>query len=168
MFIELIATFVAGFAGAGVMLALAKLTGGRLPRWLIPLGAGAAMIAATVASEYSWFPRTRDSLPGGLVIAQTVEETAFYRPWTYVVPYTSRFVAVDAEATRINTENDALRLADLYFYGRWAPIRAVQMMVDCENGRRADPMEAADRAEPVWRPVGAGDPIVATVCKGGA
>ena len=168
MFIELIATFVAGFAGAGVMLALAKLSGGRLPRWMIPLAAGAAMIGTTIISEYSWFPRTRDGLPQGLVIAQTVESKAFYRPWTYAVPYINRFVAVDTAATRTNTDDPSLRLADLYFYGRWAPVRAVQMMVDCAGGRRADPMEASDRSEPVWRDVGAADPIVTTVCTGGA
>ena len=168
MFIELIATFVAGFAGAGLMLALVRLTGGRLPRWLIPVAAGAAMLLATISSEYSWYPRTRAALPDGVVVAQAVENRAFFRPWTFVAPYTNRFVAVDTGAIRTNSEDPALRLADLYFYGRWSPVRAVQMMVDCGQGRRADPMEASDTSTPVWRDVGTTDPIVVAVCTGGA
>ena len=47
MFLELLAVIFAGFAGAGAMLLLTRVT--RLPKWLIPVGAGAAMLAATGA-----------------------------------------------------------------------------------------------------------------------
>ena len=47
MVFELIATIVAGFAGAGVALLLNKIFGGRLPRWIMPVAAGAAMLATT-------------------------------------------------------------------------------------------------------------------------
>ena len=57
MFWELIAVFVAGFAGAGAVMLLNRVTGGRLPRWLMPLGAGAAMLVATISSEYGWYGR---------------------------------------------------------------------------------------------------------------
>lgn len=35
MFLELIATFVAGFAAAGVVMALRRLSRGYLPGWLV-------------------------------------------------------------------------------------------------------------------------------------
>ena len=53
--------------------------------------------------------------------------------------------------------------ADLYFFARWQPVQSVEMMVDCVNHRRADPA-GGDGGAPVWRDVGADDPIVAAVC----
>ncbi len=43
MFLELIAVIVAGIAGAGVMMLIARVSGGRIPKWFIPVAAGAAM-----------------------------------------------------------------------------------------------------------------------------
>ncbi len=37
MFFEMVATLVSGFAGAGVVLLLNKISGGRLPKWAMPV-----------------------------------------------------------------------------------------------------------------------------------
>ncbi|MFZ7089947.1 hypothetical protein [Primorskyibacter sp. 2E233] len=166
MFLELIAVFVAGFAGAGIMLMLSKGTGGRIPRWMIPAAAGVTMLAAAITNEYSWYSRTESALPDGMEVAQTVQQRAFWRPWTYVVPMTNRFVAVDTARLRPNTQSDQLWLADLYFFGRWRPVTSVEVMVDCATGRRADPT-LGDGSAPVWRDVGSDDPVVETVCDKG-
>lgn len=163
MFFELIAVFVAGFAGAGAAMLLRKATGGRLPRWLVPLGAGAAMLIATISSEYSWYGRTAAALPEGMAVAQTVESRALWRPWTYAFPLTDRFVAVDVKGLRENEQTAGLYLAEMAFFGRWKPVTQVQIMVDCTGHRRADPT-LGDGAEPVWRDVGPEDPVVRTVC----
>ncbi|MDF1801480.1 hypothetical protein [Thalassovita sp.] len=136
MFLELIATFVAGFAAAGIMMVINRSTGGRLPKWLTPVAAGAAMIAATISSEYSWYNRTANSLPEGLVIAQTVEGKALYRPWTYAVPYVERFVAVDVGTARRNEAQPGLVLVDLIFFGRWQPVRQLAVLFDCAQNRQ--------------------------------
>ena len=102
MFLELIATFIAGFAGAGAVMLINRILGGRLPRWLTPVAAGGAMLAATIANEYGWYECTVETMPEGMEVATAVEERAFYRPWTYLVPYTSRFIAVDTASVRTN------------------------------------------------------------------
>lgn len=163
MFIEIIGVFVAGFAGAGIALVLGKLSGGRLPRWSMPIGAGAAMLLAAIALEYSWYDRTADGLPDGMRVAETVTSQAAWRPWTYAFPMTDRFVAVDYATAQTNTQNPDLYLADLYFFGRWRPVTSVEVMIDCAEGRRADPA-LGDGSPPVWRAVGADDAIVATLC----
>ncbi len=163
MFLELIGVFAAGFAGAGLMLILSKLTGGRLPRWAVPVGAGAAMILATTSLEYSWYGRTAATLPEGLTVAETVPSRAVWRPWSYVVPVTERFVAVDRANRLANAETEGLYLVNLYFYDRWRGKRIVQVMVDCIGHRRADPV-LGDGSPPLWREVGAGDPVVKTTC----
>ena len=164
MFLELLGVIVAGIAGAGVMLAISKLTGNRLPKWFVPVAAGIAMLGTTISSEYSWYSRTSSGLPDGLQVVQTVESKAFYRPWTYVVPYIDRFVAVDQANLRENSETPDLFLADLYFFGRWTTVQSVEVMVNCTTGQRADPA-LGDGSAPVWRDVTADDPIVTGVCQ---
>ncbi len=171
MFLELIATVFAGLAAAGVMMLLGRLTGGRLPRWLTPVAAGLAMIGVTIASEYGWYNRTVSTLPEGLTVAETVEKTAFYQPWTYLVPYIDRFVAVDAGTLRSHPDVPGQHIAQLYFFGRWSPVTEVPVLVDCDGSRRADLMDntsfGADGAvlDVDWIAVDSDDPIVATVCE---
>ena len=50
MFFELVATFAAGISAAGLALIANHLTGGRLPRWFLPLAAGGAMRIGTAAA----------------------------------------------------------------------------------------------------------------------
>ena len=137
MFLELIAVIFAGIAVAGVVMLINSATGARLPRWLAPVAAGLAMIGVTVASEYSWYSRTATNLPEGLVIAETVETRRFYRPWTYVVPLRERFVAVDLATRRSHPKQPDQHLAEVFFFGRWAPISQLSIVADCANWRRA-------------------------------
>ncbi|MBE1292871.1 MAG: hypothetical protein GJ677_10315 [Rhodobacteraceae bacterium] len=137
MFLELIAVIFAGMAGGGLMAIIIKFSGSRLPKWLTPVAAGGAMIAATVSSEYSWYGRTAATLPEGFEVVETVETNAFYRPWTYVVPLTERFVALDAASVQTNPAQPDLRLAQVYFYGRWSPLNRLNVAADCGTGRRA-------------------------------
>ena len=103
-------------------------------------------------------------MPNGLEVVQTVESTALYRPWTYLAPYTDRFVAVDTENIRENAEQADLFLANLYFFGRWTTVQSVEVMVNCQTGERADPA-LGDGSPPVWRDVPSDDPIVTGVCR---
>lgn len=137
MFLELIAVIFAGMAGGGLMAIIIKFSGSRLPKWLTPVAAGGAMIAATVSSEYSWYSRTAATLPEGFQVLETVETNAFYRPWTYVVPLTERFVALDTASVQTNSAQPDLRLAQVYFYGRWSPLNRLNVAADCGTGSRA-------------------------------
>ncbi len=171
MFLELIGTIFAGFAFAGVVMFLNKLTGGRLPRWAAPVAAGVGMIGMTIASEYSWYGRTQDTLPEELAIVQEVESRAFYRPWTYAVPFVDRFAAIDTSSVRTNESLPEQRLVDLYFFGRWAPVSKLPVAVNCaENSRAnlADGAEFGDDGQLLdagWVPVASDDPVVRATCE---
>lgn len=162
MFWELLAVIFAGLAGAGVMLGITRAT--RLPRWLVPVGAGVAMLAATISSEYGWYTRTVTHLPEGVKVAQSVDEKVFYRPWTYVFPMTNRFVALDTGRLQANLETPQLYMADMYLFARWQPTVAAQIMVDCAGHRRAAPANG-EGTDPAWYDAGPDDPIVKTVCE---
>ncbi|WP_319823428.1 hypothetical protein [Thalassovita sp.] len=172
MFLELIATFIAGIAGAGLMMMLNWITGKRLPRWLIPVAGGAAMITATISSEYSWYSRTANTLPEGVVIAHTVESKVVYRPWTYVHPYVERFMAVDKATIRRNDAQPGMVLVDLLLFGRWQPVRQLAVMFDCAGHRQTQVPEQVifdDSGALVgakWVPIDAMDPALVIACGG--
>lgn len=138
MFLELIATFVFGFAAAGVVLLVNWMTGRRLPRWLMPVAAGAAMIGFAIWSEYNWYPRTAGQLPEEVVIVSTNESRAIYRPWTYVVPYIDRFSAIDTSRALTNEAQPGQVIVPMIFLGRWAPGSEIPVIVDCSGSRRAE------------------------------
>lgn len=137
MFLELIAVIFAGFAIAGIVMLLNRATGGRLPRWLAPVAAGFGMIAVTIGSEYGWYSRTAAALPEGLEIAEVIENQSLYRPWTFVVPYVDRFAAVDRAAALSHPDQAGLHIADVYFFGRWAPVNKISTALNCTTWARA-------------------------------
>lgn len=138
MFFELIGTIAAGIATALFVWAINRTLKGRLPSWLIPVAAGAAMLLATISSEYSWFSRAQSNMPEGFVVAETIEESQFYRPWTYVKPIVSRFIAVDQATARTHPAQPDQRIVDLVIYGRWARTAKIPALFDCVTHARAD------------------------------
>ncbi|SFR59244.1 hypothetical protein [Litoreibacter janthinus] len=171
MFFELIGTIVAGAAAALLVWAINRTLKGRLPKWLIPAAAGVAMLMATISSEYGWFERTKASMPEGFVVAQAIEERAFYRPWTYAKPYIARFVAVDQAMARTHDAQPDQRIVDLVFYGRWARTAKVPMLFDCMNAKRADVVDGIEFGadgkvlDAEWRSVEPDDPILTAACE---
>lgn len=171
MFLELIAAVVAGGFAAGIVTLLNRLSGRRLPRWLMPVAAGIAMIGYTIAMEYSWFSRTSSALPEGIEVVSTHEASNFWRPWTYVTPVTDRFLAIDRGAIRTNEDVPNQRLVDLLSFGRWQKPGIAPMVVDCE-GRRGAPMldnvtiDASGAVENArWAPIPEDDTAFDIICK---
>ncbi|MCY4289123.1 MAG: hypothetical protein OXC63_11070 [Aestuariivita sp.] len=171
MFLELIGTVFAGLAVAGVIMLTNKVVGGRLPRWLIPVGAGLGMFATTLISEYSWYQRTVASLPTEMVVAQSVENFSWYRPWTYFVPYIDRFAAIDAASLLKHPLLPDQRIIDAFFFGRWQTVNHTRILLDCNGLRRAlladdSAFDRVGRVENVsWISVPAEDPILQTGCE---
>jgi hypothetical protein len=170
MFLELIATFFFGFAAAGVVMILNKALGGRLPRPLIPIAAGAAMIGFTIWNEYNWYPQTLAKLWDGVEVVQETEKSTFYQPWSYLKPYVIRFSAVDLANAKRNEKFPDQAIVDLLLLERWAPTQRVPIAVDCAasmSANLADGMEFDDSGALVgvdWVSLEADDPLLARVC----
>ena len=171
MFIELIATIVAGFACAGMLMLVNVMTGRRLPKWLVPVVAGLGMIFMTIFNEYTWFDRTAENLPEGVKVAVTVEEKSWLRPWTQIWPYTKRFIGVDTASMRKHEKLPEQRLANIYFFGRWSPIDQAPVLFDCADAKTALLIDGAtfsddgSVADADWKSVSVDDPILKLVCE---
>jgi hypothetical protein len=170
MLYELVATVAAGFAGGGVAMLLRWLTRGRLPRWLVPTAAGAAMIAFVIWSDYTWYARSVAGLPDSFEVFFENSERPAWRPWTLVVPVITRFAAVDHVSERRNDKQPDQVMADVYLFARFVPAVRRTVLVDCARQLRTDVAEGmeldADGApvDATWISLPPDDPLAAAVC----
>lgn len=147
MFWEIIATVVAGFLAAGLVLPLRFYK--KTPKWLVPIAAGLGMMAFQVYSEYTWFLHTSSKLPEGSVVVASVSKSTWFRPWSYVYPQTFWFVALDKNSVQTVGQQ---KKATLYFFERHMPIQPWSVTLDCQSPNL--PLEAK-----------MGEQVVAAVCE---
>lgn len=172
MAFELIAVFVAGFGAAGLALLLNRLSGRRLPRWTVPAAAAAGMLAVAIANEYDWFRRSAAALPPQFEVVIEVREPSLLRPWTYAVPLTTRFAALDRGSIRRHPASGQV-VAELWLFARWQTPARLTVAFDCRAHARAEltgePAFGPDGALQAlaWMPLAADDPMLRTACEGG-
>lgn len=173
MTLDVVAAFCAGAALAGIVMLLRKLSGNRLPRWAVPAAAGLGMLLFTIWNEYSWYSRVTARLPEAVVILSSPAESMAFRPWTYLVPISFRFMALDVPGMVTSAENPALRRADALLVQRWKPTLRIPLAFDCATGRRADLLEGAELAPDGtltgadWQEVGPEDELQRAACREG-
>lgn len=136
MALELLAAIIAAVAFAGMAHLVWRLSGRRLPRWIVPAAAALGLIGFTVWNEYDWFGRVSAELPPGVPVVWTETGANGLRPWTHLFPMTTRFIALDRRSIAQHPGNADLRLAHIYEFARWTPTRDTMMVFDCAAGRR--------------------------------
>ncbi|SIS58598.1 hypothetical protein [Phaeovulum vinaykumarii] len=153
---------------------VARRMGMRLPKWIMPAAVGVSMLVSTIWSEYSWYPRLRAALPESLVVFNPVEESAPWRPWTYLAPITTRFMAIDRDRVERLAAAPDIALAKVLLIGRWQSMQAVPTAFDCAASARADLIggggidrEGNLKGGAQWRPLPDGDPMLRAACDRG-
>lgn len=170
MFFELLAAVIAGIGAAGVAVGIRKLSKGAIPGFAIPIAAGLGMLSAAIWSEYDWYPHQVDTLGDEFAVAATFAEPSPFRPWTYLRPFVSRFMAVHIGGAQRNQNAPGQVIVDVVLFQRYAPQHTAPVLIDCIGARRADLSDGAsfgaDGAvvDARWVDVGGGDPLVSTVC----
>ncbi len=169
MYLELIAAIIAGLGAGGVALLLRRLSGNRLPGWLVPVAAGGAMIAYGIWSDYDWRDRTVAALPDGSVVLVEIPGSVWWKPWTLLKAPIVRLSAVYAAGARRREDTPGLVLAQVLLLARDAPPVALPVLVDCRNGRRADIADSefgpdGMPIDPDWRDAPPDDPLLRALC----
>ncbi|MCK8779861.1 hypothetical protein M0654_07650 [Rhizobium sp. NTR19] len=172
MLFELFAALISGIAVAGIAMSLRWMSHGRLPKWIVPAGAGISMLAFAIWSEYSWFDRVSGTLPNNAVVVWKNESRSPLRPWSYLSPVVTRFSAVD-QATAQRHENfpDHVMI-DVMLMARWEQPARIKIAFDCERHQRADlvgsSISIAQDGSIVgakWIDVAEDDPVLVASCK---
>ena len=170
MLLEFIGAIVVAIGAGGAMHLLGRLTGGRLPGWAVPAGAGLGMIVFVIYMEYTWAGRIVEQLPDEVTVASRNEATAWFRPWTYIWPFTNRMIVVDHRQDRRHPDNSDLVMTSVVLFGRWEPVRPVPVVFDCAEGRRADLRAGVEIGEggrlegASWLRLPADDPVLQAAC----
>lgn len=169
---ELVGTLTVAAAVAGLAHMLVRAARGRLPGWLVPASAGLGMLIFVVYMEYSWSGRLIDQLPPEATVASRNATTSWFRPWTYVVPLTTRMTVVDHRFDRTNPDLPGMVITRLVLLGRWDPARPVPVVFDCAAGRRADLRDDVRFADDgtlegaAWWTLPPDDALLRAVCDG--
>lgn len=172
MLFEFIAAVAAGIAVAGVAMGCRWISRGLLPKWIVPVAAGLGMLSYTIWSEYTWFERTVASFQRPVEVAWSNADSAFWRPWSYVLPLATRFTAVDTATVQRHDGQPGQVMVDLLFAARWQQTARVKVVFDCNGHRRANlatgGVSVADDGSIVgatWVDIPADDPAMTIACR---
>lgn len=174
MWVDVLSMFAVGALAACVVFIVSRLLRRRsrqLPKWAMPAAIGASMILFTIWNEYTWYSRVTSALPESVVVLSSGERTMPWAPWTYAVPVTVRFVALNGQATTESASNPNLRRSELLLVERWQPTRVVPVGFDCAHHRRADLIGGASLLPDgtlqgsQWVTPPPNDPMLQTVCR---
>ncbi len=170
MAFELIGALSAGFGLMGlVMLLWWVLRRGKLPGWAYPASVALGMFAFSVWAEYSWADRALEAQPQ-LRLADTTADPSPLRPLSYAVTPVNRLRAIDESRTFVHPQQPDLVRTTIVSMARWEPVRAVEVVVDCDAPALAPIGEGAEiRSDgslegATWRPLGRDDELLRTVC----
>ncbi|WP_149141008.1 hypothetical protein [Gemmobacter caeruleus] len=172
MIYEFLAAIIAAIGCAGLVLLARKLVPG-LPKWAMPFGAAVGLIGTTVWLEYDWFDRVSAELPEGIEVVWRDETPQGLRPWSFVAPLTTRFLALDTRKVTPHPAQPDLRLAHVYNFARWRPVEDGFLAVDCAGQRRVAIVEGVEiTPEGVlqgaeWQAAAADDPVMKAACREG-
>lgn len=119
---HLIAAIFAGLGCAGIAMLLRKLSGQRLPRWIIPVFAGLGILGYQIYQEYSWFEHKQQLLPPGAQVVSSEKRSMVWRPWTFLFPITNAFSVVENTTASEAGSNDVVTF-QLYHFERAYPDR---------------------------------------------
>jgi hypothetical protein len=94
----ILAIGIAGLGAAGIAMLLRKLSGNRLPKWIIPALGGLGMLSYQIYYEYSWFEHQLQRQPAESVLVASETGEVFWRPWTFFWPMTTAFTVLDSKS----------------------------------------------------------------------
>ncbi|MDO3721827.1 hypothetical protein QVZ43_08820 [Marinobacter sp. chi1] len=114
MFWTFVATVFCGLGAAGIALGIRAATRNKAPKWLIPVFAGAGMLAYLIHGEYTWYDHKKQLLPDEAVIVDTESDGMVWRPWTFAFPYVNAFSIVDTDSISRETGNPEVVSFTLY------------------------------------------------------
>ncbi|MBT1063283.1 hypothetical protein KJY73_06840 [Bowmanella sp. Y26] len=168
---EFVATLVAGIGAAGIALMIRKLSKNKTPKWLIPVFAGLGILGFQVQAEYNWYAHQTSLLPDGVKVVRSVDEQAWYRPWSFVWPQTVRFMAVDTKNVATNDNHADWLMIDLYLFERRMAAKRVTQVLSCQAKAMApfsDKLSAPDAGQGLnrdWVKLASDDPLLALLCR---
>lgn len=170
MIYHLLITILVGIAAAGAVMLARQLSGRRVATYLVPVAAGLAMLTYNVWHEYTWFDRTVARLPNSIEVLKSDASASLFRPWTHVVPNTSRMLLLDTSRTLRNAATPDLVMVALVEAERLKSTQKRRLLYDCASKRASDILPNAKfnadglPADVTWHPLDPGPRALRLIC----
>ena len=176
MIYEFIATVTAGFGMAGLAMLirqLSKLMGKQAPKWLIPIFAGLGMLGFQIHQEYHWHQQQTLVSQQHLQVIKTIEETSWYRPWSYVKPQVIRFMAISEPQPldqSLTATTDSIKSSNIYLFERRISTKIIPQLFNCTHPATTTltsdtALSTANFAQLKWHKLASEDALYQAVCK---
>ncbi|MCA8931820.1 MAG: hypothetical protein KDA49_05095 [Rhodospirillaceae bacterium] len=172
MLLTLVGTLALGLGVASLVFLVNRLVfRKRMPRWVMPAAAGAAMLAFTIQLDYIWHRSVEAGLPPDVQVTGRFGDTSWLKPWSLISVPISRIQAL------ANPESDPdhpeIVRAEVILMQRYQDPRYVLQFFDCGRGARADlpssEPEFGDDGRPIgaeWFDLPADHPLLQAACRG--
>lgn len=160
MIFTIVGAIVLAIACVGTVLLAFRAVGKKVPKGVVPLVAGLSMAGFAFWEDYSWFGRAQGNLPEGAVVVSAPKSSDMFRPWSFIVPRTARFIWIDTGKIEQSPTQPEIRLAQLTFTQRYTPNIIVTRFFDCSNAGKG----VAAGQEPLPVEGETGDRILEAVC----
>lgn len=154
MLLTLVGAIVLAVAVVGTIALTFRVLKKPVPRGVMPLAAGIAMVGFMAWNENSWFDRTVADLPDTFEVVATGEFSNFIQPWTLIWPRTSRFIAIDTAGIITNETNPDIKAAELVIAERYTPTRVRPQLINCATKEATD-ISADTELDDAGLPIGA-------------
>ncbi|PVY69603.1 hypothetical protein C8D92_1125 [Tamilnaduibacter salinus] len=164
---HLIATVVAGFGAAGIALMIRAATRQKAPKWLVPVFAGAGMLAYQIHGEYTWFEHKQAQLPEGSVVVQKSREPAIWKPWTFIIPRVGGFTVLDTNSIRTSATQDSVVGFRLYRFehSQTDQVANSRYLLNCESRELGQLNDEGAFHDGSLTKLPNGDPLLTEVCR---
>jgi|SRR5690554_1662243 len=111
---QLLAVFISGLVLGGCAYLVRRLSGNKLPKWIIPVTAGLGMLGYQAYYNYAWYDFKLGQLPERTLVLEEKRNSDFFRPWSYIYPAVNYFTFIDGEARVF--EKDGKRLVQYILF----------------------------------------------------
>lgn len=165
----LVALASAGIGSAGIALILRSLTRQKLPKWIVPVFAGAGMLTYQIYSEYSWLQHKQTQLPPNSEVISVQQGAMVWRPWSYLYPLDVSFTVIDgAHISTTQVGEDRVAEFILYRFENMLvdSVKAAPHLLNCSNGQMLQLNEDHKPDLESLRELDGNDPLRQRICNG--
>lgn len=163
---HLFAVLIVGLCGGALLHLLRKLSGGRLPKWIISAGAGLCMFGYHAYYDYNWYEFKASQLPTGSIVIYEKNTTSFFKPWSYISPVVNAFTVFDGTSKRSEQNHQILVEYFTYHFLKDPSERQVifESVLNCTTQERATLEKDKSVRDTIFEKVDTTDKIYQRVC----
>jgi len=164
---HLFAVLIVGLCGGALLHLLRKLSGGRLPKWVVSAGAGLCMFGYHAYYDYGWYEFKVSQLPQESIITYEKHTTSFFKPWSYMTPVVNAFTVFDGTFKRSEQDHQVIVEYFTYHFMKDPTERQVtfKSTLNCTTQERATLEEGKAISDTRFEKVDIADKVYQIVCK---